>query len=214
MVRIQKNKVLVQIGTNDGNDEFRDVVLRSNPTKVILVEPNSSLNDKIHLNYNGVREMYLENVVITDIDKGIQNLVKPKNIITSTGRYYKGLNYTSKHYSLLPMDDWGDDFDVIEVESMSFMTLCEKHGLTDIHYLQIDTEGYDAEIIRAIDFSRVNIDIIKYEKWFFKEECFMRYGDKKKRYGVNGMIAVESLLKSLNYAMIHDRSDIIAIKYG
>lgn len=47
---------------------------------------------------------------------------------------------------------------------MTFMELCEWYEITDIHYLQIDTEGYDAEIIKSIDFAKVNIDIIKYEQ--------------------------------------------------
>jgi len=37
------SKVYFQIGTNDGNDLFRDLVKRNNPDIVILVEPNTTL---------------------------------------------------------------------------------------------------------------------------------------------------------------------------
>ena len=81
-----------------------------------------------------------------------------------------------------------------------------------IHYLQIDTEGYDAEIIKSIDISRVNIDIIKYETWNFAEDCFSRRGDKAKLYGVNGMNYISNLLLSLDYELTKDGGDMIAVK--
>ena len=35
-------KVFIQIGTNTGDDNFRKLVLKHKPKKVILVEPNSN----------------------------------------------------------------------------------------------------------------------------------------------------------------------------
>lgn len=43
--------------------------------------------------------------------------------------------------------------------------LLTSHGLTRLDLLQIDVEGFDAEVIRMIDFSRVRPGIIKYESW-------------------------------------------------
>ena len=39
-------KTFVQIGTNDGNDEFNEIVKEENPDLIILVEPNEKLNEK------------------------------------------------------------------------------------------------------------------------------------------------------------------------
>lgn len=36
-------KVFFQIGTNDGNDDFRQMVNKEKPDLVILVEPNPDL---------------------------------------------------------------------------------------------------------------------------------------------------------------------------
>ena len=44
------NKVYFQIGTNEGNDLFRDMVKDDKPDLVILVEPNKSLVDNIKKN--------------------------------------------------------------------------------------------------------------------------------------------------------------------
>jgi hypothetical protein len=42
-----KNNVYFQIGTNDGADNFRNLVMQNNPDLVILVEPNIDLIDEI-----------------------------------------------------------------------------------------------------------------------------------------------------------------------
>ena len=202
-MNIEKNKVFIQIGTNDGYDDFNNIVKTYSPSKVILVEPNKHLNKKINEAYSGIDNVFLENLAITDINKGVVKLVIPKN--NSFGRSVNGVNYgdpsASGGFSLIPMDDWGDDFETIETDSMSLNDLCEKYEINDIHYLQIDTEGYDSEIIKSIDFSRLKIDIIKYEWWGFSEDAFKRYGDKSKLYGLNGMNYVSNLLESLGYTV-------------
>jgi FkbM family methyltransferase len=212
MVKIEQNKVMVQIGTNNGADEFNTVVKSSNPSKVILVEPNMKLNGEILKNYSGISNVFIENVAITEEDKGLVKLVIPKNHYDRSGKRIGKTNYIDKHYSLLPMDDWGSDFNEIEVRSMTFAGLCEKHGITEIGYLQIDTEGYDAEIIKSIDFSKIHIDVIKYEDWSFPVSCFTRHGDKAAKYGVNGMNEVAFMLKFLGYVISKESSDFLAVK--
>ena len=211
MIKIEKNKVLVQIGTNDGHDWFNRIVKESVPTKVILVEPNKLLNDHIYNNYAGVANVFLENVAITRTREYSVKLVIPKALFPKR-KSMNGVVYKSGHYSLLPMDDWGNDFESFEARGITFTDLCEKHKIKDIHFLQIDTEGYDAEIIKSIDFDKVNIDIIKYESWGFPESCFTRYGDDSKLYGINGMNFVKNHLESLGYEITQEAGDVIAIK--
>ena len=211
-----KNKVVVQIGSWIGIDEFNEVVKHITPSKVILVEPNKALNDMIWSKYREVIDLdnvFLENVaIVNEENKGTVRLVYPKG--DENGVSENGMQYADPHFSLLPMDDWGDNFEVLEAVSMTFNELCEKHKLKDIHFLQIDTEGYDAEIIKSIDFTKVNIDIIKYEKWGFDESCYTRYGDKAKLYGANGMKAVKTFLELLDYTVsdIEGENDMIAVK--
>ena len=111
------------------------------------------------------------------------------------------------------MDDWGDENLVqLTCEGITFSDLCEKYNITSIDYLQIDTEGFDTEIILDIDFSKIDIKKIKYEKWERGEECFTRYGEDGKRLGSNGMRNVEKKLKSLGYSFIDEPLDIVAFK--
>ena len=211
---LQLNKVFVQIGTNDGNDDFLNLVKRNKPSKVVLVEPNVLYIPKIVSNYKDIDNVFIENVAITELDKGLVKLVVPKN--ENNGKSINGIDYGdptyNAGYSLIPMDDWGNNLHTIESNSMTFEDLCEKYEISDIHYLQIDTEGYDSEIIKSIDFTKVSIDFIKYEIWPFQETAFKRHGKKSSLYGANGMKSVFNLLESLNYTVIKDGNDMIAIK--
>ena len=211
---VKENKVLIQIGTHTGhnkNDDFGRIAEGFSPSKVILVEPNKELNDLILSSYAGIDNVFLENVAIVAEDiKGPVQLVYPKNNVN--GVSINGCHYGSHNFSLIPMDDWGDDFEVLETPSMTFTELCKKHKVTNIHYLQIDAEGYDAEIIRNIDFAKVHIDIIKYEDWSFPESCYTRYADKLKWYGTYGMEQVKAYLTFLGYEVTKvGKHDMVAI---
>ena len=210
MMQIEKNKILVQIGTNNGKDEFNKICKDSDPSKIILVEPNSLLNSEILANYNGVNNVFIENAAIMEANRGIVSLVIPAAIRGK--KSINGIIYHSGHFSLLPMDDWGDKFVTLEAPSMSFNELCAKYSINNIHYLQIDTEGYDVEIIKAIDFEKINIDIICYERWDFGGDAFKRYGDKAKLYGINAMHFASNLLKGLGYRVQNIGRDAIAYK--
>jgi len=209
-LNINKNGVFIQIGTNNGSDEFNIMIKKSKPSKVILVEPNKSLNNVIYRNYSGVENVFLENVAITNSNKGEVELVIPSNIYN--GHSKNGIRYGDAGFSLLPMDDWGDEFESIKADSMTFNELCEKYNINHVNFLQIDTEGYDSEIIKSIDFNKVDIDMIKYELWGFDEKCFTRHGDKGKEYGANGMNFVSELLVSLGYELTKLTYDMLAIK--
>ena len=216
MQKEKQDKVLVQIGTYDGchdNDRFNEIVKGMSPSKVILIEPNKALNDKIWSNYAGVDNVVLENVaIVAEENKGMVQLVYPKNNVD--GVSVNGIHYGDHNFSLVPMDDWGDDFEELETPSMTFNELCRKHKLAHIHYLQVDAEGYDAEIIKSIDFSKVNIDIIKYEYWPFDETCFTRHGNKAKLYGASGMQSAEDFLKFLGYSVTKDGKHDIKATYA
>lgn len=208
MLRLEYHKVFVQIGTYDGNDEFMHLVKRWHPSKVILVEPNPVMLPLIQHNYQTMRGVSIESVAITEVNKGMVQLVHPRQL----KRRHEFSDY-NPCFSLLPMDEWGDDLKRVDVPSMTFMELCEKHKISDIHFLQIDTEGYDVEIIKSIDFSKIQIDIIVYENWDFPEKRFSRHGEKAKLYGRNAMRDGKALLESLGYDVaVKDKGNFIARK--
>lgn len=213
-------KTFIQIGTNNGNDEFNSIVRQETPNLVILIEPNSNLNNQIIENYSRLSDQIdkdvncvIENICITT-KSGPCKLVIPKNeVISDDGNRY---SYTDVHFSLLPMDDWGEEFITLEVDGITFSELCEKYSVTEIEYLQIDTEGFDTQIILSIDFDKIKIKKIKYEIWGFNpDKAYTKYGEEGKKYGSAGMMEVEKKLTSLGYILSkvpsHSPTDIEAI---
>lgn len=223
-----KKSVWIQIGTNNGIDNFRKYVNEYKPKKVVLVEANSSLIHDIHKNYDTIKK-YTEVIIVnktiyTENNKEVSLFLPAKNGIygnpgVQPDRQQGNHTYTHGQFSLLPMNDWGEKKHMIEIKSNSitFHMLCQELNIKIIDFLQIDTEGFDSEIIKSINLNNINISVIRYEKWPFKEESFSRYNNENKdKYGLNGMICVKDKLEKNNYKLYdikdNDGDDIIAIK--
>ena len=198
---LKKNKVWVQIGVKDGNDEFRDLVRKYCPSKIILVEPNKELLENIKNSYKGINNAVIVTLAITADEKDVVNLYRPARVIN-------GIEYDPGKFSLIPMDDWGNDFITMAVDSCTFNELCDFFGVSDINFLQIDTEGYDSEIIRSIDFDRIKIDVLKYEVWNHDSTCYKRHG--KNEYGKTGIEIVNKMLEKKGYKFQKVAHDMIA----
>jgi FkbM family methyltransferase len=209
MTQHTKDKVWVQIGTNDGADEFLRLVKLWEPSLVILVEPNPIHNPMIWENYKDVKEVYLENVAITATPQKQVSLFVPTNN-PETGLAENGLTYGHVHFSILPLKDWGKNLTELCVRGMTFAELCQRYSITDIHFLQIDTEGYDYEIIKSIDFSGVRINMVKYELWDVKDEQYEQYGEEGLHYGRRGREEAEERLKEYGYKIENYGFDNIA----
>lgn len=211
------SKVFFQIGTNNGNDLFRELVLKHNPDCVILVEPNKNLLDQIKRNYDTIKNVHIySNAIYYNDDEDVELYIGSKDgsigSVAENGRRYSDVNF-----SLVPMNDWGakENLAKITSKSITFDTICRDHNISTIEYLQIDTEGFDTEIIKMIDLSKYKINKIRFEKWGFNSECFLRHNnDKATELGTNGMNAAIHKLKQYNYVLTdisdQDGNDILA----
>jgi FkbM family methyltransferase len=212
-------KVYFQIGTNNGNDLFNKKVRNDKPDLVILVEPNAELEPVIRKNYEGVPNVFIFSKAIYYEDDSELTLYIPAKKGVFGSRADNGLVYENAHFSLMPMNDWGSKEDMVKLktQSIKFDSLCQIFGLKHIDYLQMDTEGFDSEIIKIIDLSKIDIKQIRYEIWNFDPEVFTKYhNDKAAHLGKNGMREAEMKLNSAGYTLkiVHDEdgNDIIAIK--
>ena len=212
-------RVYFQIGTNDGNDLFQKKVRAEKPDLVILVEPNKDFEPIIRKHYAGVQNVFIFSKAIYYENKADVSLFVPGKRGVFGSRADNGWTYSHTHFSLMPMNDWGSKEDMVELKTsgIRFDTLCNVFGLTHIDYLQMDTEGFDSEIIKMIDFSKIDIRQIRYEQWNFDSKEFTKYhGDKADHLGKNGMSEVEAKLKQAGYVLSiikdEDGEDILATK--
>jgi FkbM family methyltransferase len=83
-----------------------------------------------------------------------------------------------------------------EVNAMPLMEILDLHGIDDLDLLQIDAEGFDAEVIRMIDFDRVTPAIIKYV------HVSLSLADSD---------STERLLRTRGYRMTREGGDTVAV---
>jgi FkbM family methyltransferase len=150
----------VEIGANDGDhhDHLQPFILAHN-WRGIMVEPVPYIFARLRKNYGAVAGVTLENAAIADRDGELPFYYLADPAESERDRlpdWYDGVGSFSRekvlaHRKSIP--DVADRLIEHEVPTMTFETLCRRHGVDRVDLLVIDTEGYDAEILRTIDFA-------------------------------------------------------------
>ena len=149
-------KNYIQIGTNQGNDDFFNIVKNiKEKSNIFLIEPIKTLIPIIENNYNGLKEYHniiiLNNGIVTD--KNINKII----IYQDSGDFALS--------SIIERKSYQNAVDSVEFEPLTFQELCETYNIKEIELLYIDAEGYDYTIINSIDLNQINIRTLVCEKW-------------------------------------------------
>lgn len=159
--------VFVEIGANDGtkDDVLRAHVLRPG-WRGVMVEPVPYLFERLRATYVGVGGIAVENAAIADRD-GTQ----PFFHIAPAAKgelpfWYDEIGSFSREFVMGHADEIPDiDERLVEtdVRTLTFASLCERHGLDRVDVVMVDAEGYDAAIVRAFPFERFRPRVLVYE---------------------------------------------------
>ena len=143
----QPNPTFVQIGAYDGqtDDPASEYVL-TGKMKCLLVEPIETSFRKLKKIYDDVPNVHLMQAAIGNSD-GNTIMFKVKQGSQSDSIPTGGLASFDKAH-LLKHGIRKDDIEQVNVPCMTLKTLLTKFHLAKIDILQIDTEGFDAEIIK------------------------------------------------------------------
>lgn len=175
----------IQIGANDGKtgDPFYELVLKYN-LKGILVEPVPYLFERLKSNYKDQSEVVFENAAIGNPERKLKfyRLEETPGLPiwhNQIGSFRKEVvlrhEFAIPNIKELILEE--------DVNIISFDDLLKKYNLSYVTILFIDTEGYDGEIIRSINFSKCSIDCILFE---FKHLSEVDYFDTMKYLRENG----------------------------
>lgn len=167
----------VEIGANDGeqHDHLRPMILERR-WRGVMVEPVPYVFERLRANYASVDRVAVENAAIADRD-GHQPFyhLAPVADYEAEGlpQWYDGIGSFSResvldHQRLIP--DIESRLVETEVPCLTFDTLCAKHGLGQVDLLLVDTEGYDYEVLRTIDFQRHRPALVIYEHYHLSED--------------------------------------------
>ena len=167
----------VEIGANDGDhhDHLRPFIL-SGQWRGIMVEPVPYVFARLKANYGHLGRIQLANVAIADRD-GQLPFYHPAEVADPEAEqvpgWYHGLGSFSRETVLRHAEDIPDIEERIvsqDVACLTFDSLCERYGADRVDLLVVDTEGYDWEILRNIDFSKQRPRVIAYEHYHLSAE--------------------------------------------
>lgn len=160
--RNKKNVFFIQVGANDGVsgcDHIRQNVITKGWSG-ILVEPVPHIFKKLVKNYEGQPLISFENAAIGTKD-GTQVFYHFDESMSSwhneLGSFKKEI--LSRH----GIENVDELIKELQVPVIAFTSLLKKYNITHLNILNIDTEGYDYEILKTIDFSFVKPSVIIYE---------------------------------------------------
>lgn len=197
MARLYPEAFFIQVGANDGDqlDPLRKAVHKGR-WQGIMVEPVPYVFQRLKANNGHLSgRVKLENVAIAEVcgslpfwhlrqATGDEELPR---LYDAIGSFRKDV--VLKHVNFIP--DIEDRIICTEVMSITFEELCRRNNLDVIDILQIDTEGYDFEIIKTIDFERHAPKLLIYEHHHFTEEtdreCLQFIQDKGYEFFKEGM---------------------------
>jgi FkbM family methyltransferase len=151
--------VFVKIGANDGitNDPCSDILLANANWKGLLVEPVPYCFERLKKNFSDPNRFTLEQAAIgsapgvkpfyyldPDARKALPDLPVWFDHLASFDR-----NHILKHYPEL------DPFILQrDTEVTTLASVLQKHAVEKFHLLHIDTEGYDYEVLKTLDFEQ------------------------------------------------------------
>jgi FkbM family methyltransferase len=153
----------IQIGANNGvtNDFFHKFIKKYNLSG-ILVEPVPHLFEQLKKNYGPRKGLYFENAAIGNP----QDHLTFYRVKSDRHKFYDQLGSFNKatilnHKKKIP------NIEALIVEEqvrvVDFNVLVQNFEKKKIDILIMDTEGYDGEIIKMINFDKINIDLLVFE---------------------------------------------------
>ncbi|OGP79282.1 MAG: hypothetical protein A2V86_08615 [Deltaproteobacteria bacterium RBG_16_49_23] len=153
----------VQIGANDGEDHIYEFVSK-NHDKVsgMVIEPLKDIFDELAYKYRKFSKITPVNVAIHNSESEmILYRIAPQKLKTLP-RWLKGISsFNENHHRLTNTpSNW---IIPVKVPCVSLHELFNRYQIKKVDLLQIDTEGYDAQIILNLDFNAIKPTVIRFE---------------------------------------------------
>jgi FkbM family methyltransferase len=160
---------LVEIGAHDGvqNDPTRELIVQNPQWTVLFVEPVKSLYQRLLENYPAGGRYSFENVAIAE-SAGTKPFYYVSDKITTARRkapwWYDQLGSFDRNH-IVKHGRRFEPFIVTEdIRCDTLKAVLERNGLTGgVDLIHIDTEGFDYEVLKQIDFSAPRLRAVLYE---------------------------------------------------
>lgn len=178
----------MQIGANDGSarDPLKLQIARRR-WRGVMVEPVPYVFKRLAARYAGHPRIRLEQVAIAAQDGSLPFYhLREAEPNEKVWKYYHALG-SFRREVLLTHDNFIPDIASRVVETQvrctTLNSLWERSGWGDLDLLVIDTEGYDYEILRTVDFTSMRPRLVVYEHVHLSDEDGRAARELLKRHG-------------------------------
>ena len=155
---------LIIIGGNDGLS-FDNLFQSLDPNLVsgVVIEPSKKYFSLLQKNLKDFKKIEFLNLAITNSEENFSLYQLNDQGLKKLPDWGKGLGSLSKE-NLLKFDEITEgDIEEEIVKGLTFDRIINDQSLFNVDYLQIDTEGFDGEIIGMIDFDSFKPQLLKFE---------------------------------------------------
>jgi FkbM family methyltransferase len=188
----------IQVGANDGVsfDSLYDFVI-NRKSKGVVIEPIVSYFTELKENYKEFPDIIKVNKAIHKTEKSLSIYKIDETKSHKYPEWVKGIASFDKNHHLKT----GISTEDILLEKVSADTLMhvidENYNYEQIDFFQVDTEGYDYEILKMLNFNKIKPSIIKFESMNLSNEQIFE---------------LELLLKRFNFFIFNEKGDTIALQ--
>jgi len=167
----------VQVGANDGLrwDPLHALVCKFRLSG-LLVEPLPDTFEQLRRNYVTEPQLTFEQCAIA-ADDGARPLFRVRSD-AAVGDWAHGIASFNRAHLVRHLGDVerGEELvEEVQVRTLSVKTLLRNHGIDQVNLLQVDTEGYDYEIVRMFFAEGRFPEIVNFERVHLslrdKQEC-------------------------------------------
>lgn len=173
--RTRPAATFVQVGAHDGTqlDPLREAILGSR-WRGVMVEPVPYVFERLQARYRTNRRVSLENVAVADVDG-----TKPFHFLPQADgdddvwKWYDALGSFRRDVVLTHDEFVGDIADrlvTVDIPCVTFETLCERNGLRQVDVVQMDTEGYDRDVLELVDLDGLGVELVFFEHLHLSDE--------------------------------------------
>ncbi len=182
----------VQVGAHDGemHDPIRKFILANNWSG-LLIEPQKDMLEKCKKSYKNKENLIFINCAVHPYKKNIE-LFKVNN-----AKDYSHTGWASIMPDRFVDTKYENDYSIVNVKAKNLMDIIKENNFNSIDILQIDTEGFDGEVIKMFDFSNYTPLLIQYE------HVLLSMSDHK---------TINNQLDLLGYYSIIKKNDTILVK--
>jgi FkbM family methyltransferase len=163
LTRAGKKVTFLQVGANDGvRFDSLFFTVTSQRWRGVVVEPLPNVFERLVSNYQDHEQVKPVNFAVHPSEKTATIFSVRPHSLRKYPDYVAGMaSFLKSHLISGGIEE--EDIVRTEVECTTVTKLVLEHNLQDLDILQIDTEGFDLEVLRSIDFEVVKPLVIKFE---------------------------------------------------